>query len=114
MATQWEIFGRVAVSFLFGVYQGIWRYTSLPDIQRLVFSVFCGTVFVSIAAHTSGIDGRFGYRSGVKLHVTLVTLTTHNTGFQYGRRHKGRCRSGRAPKVYCKECRGRLLRFGRA
>ena len=26
---------QITVSFLFGVYQGIWRYTSLPDIQRI-------------------------------------------------------------------------------
>jgi len=27
---------QLAINFLFGIYQGIWRYTSLPDIQRIV------------------------------------------------------------------------------
>ena len=35
---------QLAINFLFGIYQGIWRYTSLPDIQRIVFSVLTGTV----------------------------------------------------------------------
>jgi FlaA1/EpsC-like NDP-sugar epimerase len=65
---------QIAVNFLFGVYQGIWRYTSLPDIQRVVFSVFCGTVFVSIAAHASGVDGRFGYREYILYPLFLVAL----------------------------------------
>ncbi len=65
---------QITVNFLFGVYQGIWRYTSLPDIQRVVFSVFCGTVFVSIAAHASGVDGRFGYREYILYPLFLVAL----------------------------------------
>ena len=65
---------QIGVSFLFGVYQGIWRYTSLPDIQRVVFAVFCGTVCVSLAARVSGIDGRFGYREYVLYPLFLVAF----------------------------------------
>jgi len=65
---------QIAVNFLFGVYQGIWRYTSLPDIQRIVFAVFCGTVCVSIAAHATAIDGRFGYREYILYPLFLIAL----------------------------------------
>ena len=30
---------QLAVNIVFGVYKGIWRYTSLPDVQRVVFAV---------------------------------------------------------------------------
>jgi len=65
---------QITVSFLFGVYQGIWRYTSLPDIQRVVFAVFCGTVCVSVAAHATGIDGRFGYREYILYPLFLIAM----------------------------------------
>jgi FlaA1/EpsC-like NDP-sugar epimerase len=65
---------QIAVSFLFGVYQGIWRYTSLPDIQRIVFSVLTGTVLISLALHTLGLDSRFTYREYVLYPLFLVAL----------------------------------------
>ena len=65
---------QIAVSFLFGVYQGIWRYTSLPDIQRIVFSVFTGTVLVSLALHTLGLDARFTYREYLLYPLLLIAL----------------------------------------
>jgi len=65
---------QVAVSFLFGVYQGIWRYTSLPDIQRVVFSVVTGTVFVSLALHGLGLDGRFTFRELLLYPLFLIAL----------------------------------------
>src|SRR6185295_19344703 len=51
---------QVTINYLFGIYQGIWRYTSLPDIQRIVFAVLFGSVAISIALHLFGIDNRFG------------------------------------------------------
>src|SRR5688500_11820831 len=45
---------QVVVNVLFGIYQGLWRYTSLPDIQRIVFSVLLGTVCVSIVLRVFG------------------------------------------------------------
>jgi FlaA1/EpsC-like NDP-sugar epimerase len=65
---------QVAVSFLFGTYQGIWRYTSLPDIQRVVFSVLTGTVFVSLALHGLDLDERFTYRELVLYPLFLITF----------------------------------------
>jgi FlaA1/EpsC-like NDP-sugar epimerase len=65
---------QIAMSFLFGVYQGIWRYTSLPDIQRIVFSILTGTVFVSLALHTLGLDARFTYREYLLYPLFLIAL----------------------------------------
>ena len=35
---------QAAVSIIFGMYQGLWRYASLPDVQRIVASVGAGSV----------------------------------------------------------------------
>jgi len=65
---------QVAINFLLGVYQGIWRYTSLPDIQRIVSAVLCGTVAISIALRLFGMDDRFGYREYVLYPLFLISL----------------------------------------
>jgi FlaA1/EpsC-like NDP-sugar epimerase len=65
---------QVAINFMFGISQGIWRYTSLPDIQRIVFAVLCGSVAISIALHVFGIDNRFGYREYILYPLFLVSL----------------------------------------
>jgi FlaA1/EpsC-like NDP-sugar epimerase len=65
---------QVAINIFFGVYQGIWRYTSLPDIQRIVFSVLCGTVVTSAALHAFGVDARFGYREYALYPLLLVAF----------------------------------------
>ena len=65
---------QLAINFLFGIYQGIWRYTSLPDIQRIVFSVICGAVCISMALYTFGLDQRFGYREYVLYPLFLIAL----------------------------------------
>ena len=65
---------QVAVSFFFGVYQGIWRYTSLPDIQRIVFAVMTGTVCVSLALHVFGLDDRLGHREYLLYPLLLITI----------------------------------------
>jgi FlaA1/EpsC-like NDP-sugar epimerase len=62
------------VSYLFGVYQGIWRYTSLPDVQRIVFSILAGTVAVAIVLHIVGLDAALGAREFVLYPLILVTL----------------------------------------
>jgi FlaA1/EpsC-like NDP-sugar epimerase len=62
------------VSYLFGVYQGIWRYTSLPDVQRVVFSVLAGTVVVAIVLNIVGLGAVLGGREFVLYPLILVTL----------------------------------------
>jgi FlaA1/EpsC-like NDP-sugar epimerase len=65
---------QLAINFLFGIYQGIWRYTSLPDIQRIVFSVMCGAVCISMALYTFGLDQRFGYREYILYPLFLIAV----------------------------------------
>ncbi|HEX7557598.1 MAG TPA: nucleoside-diphosphate sugar epimerase/dehydratase [Usitatibacter sp.] len=65
---------QLTINFLFGIYQGIWRYTSLPDIQRIVFSVLCGSVCISMALFMLGLDQRLTYREYVLYPLFLVAL----------------------------------------
>jgi FlaA1/EpsC-like NDP-sugar epimerase len=65
---------QVAINYLFGIYQGIWRYTSLPDIQRIVFAVLCGSVAIAISLQLFGIDNAFGYREYILYPLFLVSL----------------------------------------
>jgi FlaA1/EpsC-like NDP-sugar epimerase len=65
---------QISINFLFGVYQGIWRYTSLPDIQRIVFAVFAGSVSISIALRFIGMDSALSYREYLLYPLFLITL----------------------------------------
>jgi FlaA1/EpsC-like NDP-sugar epimerase len=65
---------QVAVNFAFGIYQGVWRYTSLPDIQRIVFAVLTGTVCVSAALGAAGLDTVFGMREYLLYPLLLISI----------------------------------------
>src|SRR5687767_14914464 len=65
---------QVAVNVLFGVYQGVWRYTSLPDIQRIVFAVLAGTVCTAAALSAVGLEGAFGMRESILYPLLLISL----------------------------------------
>ena len=65
---------QIAINFLVGLYQGIWRYTSLPDIQRIVVAVLAGTVGGAIALHGLGLDTTFTYREYVLYPVFLAAF----------------------------------------
>ena len=65
---------QVAINFLFGVYQGVWRYTSLPDIQRIVFAVAAGTVCVGLALRGLALDGSLGFREYLLYPLLLIAL----------------------------------------
>jgi FlaA1/EpsC-like NDP-sugar epimerase len=65
---------QIVVNVLFGVYQGIWRYTSLPDIQRIIFSVVAGAVCISLALRLVGLDTRFDYRGYILYPIFLVAV----------------------------------------
>jgi FlaA1/EpsC-like NDP-sugar epimerase len=65
---------QVVVNVLFGVYQGIWRYTSLPDIQRIIFAVLAGAVCLSLALRVFGLDAQFDYRGYIVYPLFLVAL----------------------------------------
>ncbi|MCM2329399.1 MAG: polysaccharide biosynthesis protein, partial [Lysobacter sp.] len=65
---------QALVSYLFGVYQGIWRYTSLPDVQRIIFSVLAGTVAVAALLHATGLGGVLSYREYALYPLILVAI----------------------------------------
>ena len=39
---------QVAAYWIFGLYRGIWRYASLPDLIRILKAVFLGTVLSAV------------------------------------------------------------------
>jgi FlaA1/EpsC-like NDP-sugar epimerase len=65
---------QIAVNFVFGVYQGIWRYTSLPDVQRVVFSVLTGTIGLSIMLRVAGLDAYLDHREYILYPLFLMAL----------------------------------------
>jgi FlaA1/EpsC-like NDP-sugar epimerase len=65
---------QVAVNVFFGIYQGVWRYTSLPDIQRVVFAVLAGTVCISAALGAAGFESALGWRDYLLYPLLLVAL----------------------------------------
>jgi len=65
---------QVAVNVFFGIYQGVWRYTSLPDIQRIVFAVLAGTVCISAALGAAGLEHAVGLREYLLYPLLLVSL----------------------------------------
>lgn len=44
----WVVAAQAAVFRVFGLYQGIWRFASLPDLQRLVRAVAAVTLFAPV------------------------------------------------------------------
>ncbi len=45
---------QATVSIIFGMYQGLWRYASLPDVQRIVASVCAGSIAVALTLWVGG------------------------------------------------------------
>jgi FlaA1/EpsC-like NDP-sugar epimerase len=74
---------QLVVNFAFGIYQGVWRYTSLPDIQRIVIAVLAGTVCISAALGAAGYDGVFGVREYLLYPLFLAaTMSLARMGFR--------------------------------
>lgn len=44
----WVVPLQTLIFYQFGLYRGIWRYASLPDIQRIVFAVGTGALVVAV------------------------------------------------------------------
>jgi FlaA1/EpsC-like NDP-sugar epimerase len=65
---------QLAINYLFGVYQGLWRYTSLPDVQRIVGAVLLGTVALSVALGAVGLDAGLGHREYILSPLLLATF----------------------------------------
>lgn len=66
----------------FGLYRGMWRFSSLPDLKRIILAVTCAIVIITCAVLATG------FRSGVPRSVLvlwpiLVTLVMGGSRFLY-------------------------------
>ena len=65
---------QAAVSIIFGMYQGLWRYASLPDVQRIVASVGAGSVAVGLTIWAGGWLGKLGFAQFFVQSMLLIVL----------------------------------------
>ncbi len=65
---------QAVVSVLFGMYQGLWRYASLPDVQRIVASVLVGSLAVGLGIWAVGWLGKFGLAHFFVQTLLLIVL----------------------------------------
>ena len=50
----WTVPVQAAVFWAFGLYRGLWRYASLPDLQRIALAVAVAVMAAAIAAQMAG------------------------------------------------------------
>ncbi|MBL8522968.1 MAG: polysaccharide biosynthesis protein [Betaproteobacteria bacterium] len=65
---------QAAISTLFGMYQGLWRYASLPDVQRIVASVIAGSVAVALTLSVGGWMQSLEFAHFFVQALLLITL----------------------------------------
>ena len=65
---------QAAVSIFFGMYQGLWRYASLPDVQRIVASVVAGSVAVGLTVWVGDWLGKIGFAQFFVQSMLLIVL----------------------------------------
>ena len=65
---------QACVSIVFGMYKGLWRYASLPDVQRIVASVLAGTLAVGLTVWAGGWLGNLGFAQFFIQTLLLIAL----------------------------------------
>ena len=65
---------QAIVSILFGMYQGLWRYASLPDVQRIIASVVAGSLAVGLTVWVGGWLGKLGFAQFFVQTLLLIVL----------------------------------------
>ena len=65
---------QALVSVVFGMYQGLWRYASLPDVQRIVASVVAGSLAVALTIWVGGWLGKLGFAQFFVQTLLLIVL----------------------------------------
>lgn len=65
---------QTVVSIVFGMYQGLWRYASLPDVQRIVASVLAGSLAVALTIWVGGWLGNLGFAQFFVQTLLLIVL----------------------------------------
>lgn len=73
---------QTLIFWSFGLYRGIWRYASIPDLKKIIYAVGTGMVaiptFMYMAHHPLGIP-----RSVLILYPILLLLTMSGSRFVY-------------------------------
>ena len=83
--------GKILIFFLFGMYRGMWRYTSLNDLWRLVQASFLAMLFyISATLYIHGFHGvprsvflldamlTFLMCGGLRMSIRLFYAATHS------------------------------------
>ncbi len=65
---------QTIVSVIFGMYQGLWRYASLPDVQRIVASVVAGSLAIGLTIWVGGWLGTLGFAQFFVQTLLLIVL----------------------------------------
>jgi len=68
--SRWPI--QLAINFLFGIYQGIWRLHEPRTSSASCSRVMCGAVCISMALYTFGLDQRFATASTSSIRSSLI------------------------------------------
>jgi len=81
-ALAWLIPLQVLFFINFGLYQGVWRFASLPDLKRIIFSVFASTATVAAIIYMFQPQGVVP-RSVLILDPLLLILAMGGSRFIY-------------------------------
>ncbi|MFY8062302.1 MAG: polysaccharide biosynthesis protein [Usitatibacteraceae bacterium] len=65
---------QAAVATIFGMYQGLWRYASLPDVQRIVAAVVAGSLAVAATLWAGGWLIGLGFAHFFVQSLLLIVL----------------------------------------
>jgi FlaA1/EpsC-like NDP-sugar epimerase len=65
---------QAVVSTIFGMYQGLWRYASLPDVQRIVAAVLAGSIAVAATLWVGGWMAGLGFAQFFVQALLLIVL----------------------------------------
>lgn len=65
---------QAVVSTIFGMYQGLWRYSSLPDVQRIVASAIAGTTAIALTLWVGGWNESLSAAHFIVQSLLLIVL----------------------------------------
>ena len=78
----WVVPLQAVVFWRFGLYRGMWRYASLPDLKRIVLAVGTGAVAAALLLYLLSMDA-FVPRSVLLLDPILLLLIMGGSRFAY-------------------------------
>ena len=78
----WVVALQAVVFWQFGLYRGVWRYASLPDLKRILFGVGVGAMATALLLHLL-LMGDLVPRSVLLLDPILLLLIMGGSRFAY-------------------------------